>query len=49
MKNTIKKIMSTGILNSIALLIAAQSANQACMWFLHQPELPKEAERLKKH
>lgn len=45
----IKKIMSAGILNSIALILAVQSANQACGWFLHQLKFPKEAERLKKH
>ena len=33
--------MSDGILNSIIMLLAIQSANQACSWFLRQPEFPK--------
>jgi|InofroStandDraft_1065614.scaffolds.fasta_scaffold29848_3 hypothetical protein len=48
-KGIIKRYMSIGILNSIALMAAVQSANQACIWLLHQPEFPDEANVLKKH
>lgn len=48
-KNLVKKIMTIGALNSLALMLVAQSANQACMWFFHQPEFPEAANKFKKH
>lgn len=41
--------LSAGVLNSLALFMVSQSANQACMWFFHQPKFPESAYRLKKH
>ena len=48
-KNLVKKIMTIGALNSLALMLVAQSANQACMWIYHQPEFPEAANKFKKH
>ncbi len=49
LKNMMTKILSVGAINSLALLLVAQSANQACVWFFHQSELPEAANRFKKH
>lgn len=49
MKKLFKKVMSVGVLNSLALMMVAQSANQACIWFYHQPEFPEGADKYKKH
>jgi len=48
-KNFITKLMTAGVLNSLALMLVAQSANQACVWFYHQPELPEAASKFKRH
>lgn len=48
-KKLLKRLISTGVLNSLALLLVVQSANQACMWFFHQPKFPDSANRFKKH
>ena len=48
-KNYLKRLMSAGVLNSLALLLVFQSANQACMWFFHQPKFPESANKFKKH
>lgn len=49
LKNRLSKIMSMGVLNSLALLAVVQNVNQACAWFFHQPETPECANRFKKH
>ena len=36
------------ILNSLAVVLVASSANSACSWMFHQPEFPKEANRFKR-
>lgn len=48
-KKYLKRLMSTGVLNTLALLLVVQSANQACIWFFHQPKFPESANKLKKH
>lgn len=48
-KNFLKRLMSAGALNSLALLLVSQSANQACAWFFHQPKFPEGANKFKKH
>lgn len=45
MKAMMDKIRSVGLVNAIALALVIQTANQACMWVLHQSELPKEADK----
>ena len=49
LKSAVKKVMSVGLMNSLAIMLVAQSANQACLWFYHQPEFPESAGRFKKH
>lgn len=34
--------------NALAVLMVMQTANSACVWIIHQPEFPKEAEKFKK-
>lgn len=36
------------ILNSLAVVLVASSANSACSWMFHQPEFPKEANKFKR-
>ncbi len=48
-KKLVSKLMSVGVLNSLALVIVAQNVNQACMWFFHQPEAPESADCFKRH
>lgn len=40
------KVMT--ILNSLAVMFVASSANSACSWMFHQPEFPKEAEKFRR-
>lgn len=47
-KTMIGKIKSIGLINAVALALVIQTANQACMWVLHQSELPKEADKYRK-
>ena len=49
MKLIAKKIRKIGILNGLALLTVLVNANQACVWFYHQPEFPEKAEKFKKN
>lgn len=44
-----KKILTMGVLNSLALFAVCCSVNQMSMWFFHQPKMLKCAEILKKH
>ncbi len=48
-KKYLKRLMSAGVLNSLALFLVSQTANQACMWFFHQPKFSESANRFKKH
>lgn len=36
------------VVNSIALVLVAQSANSACTFYFHQPEFPEEANKYKR-
>ena len=36
-------------INALAMLLVVQTANSACIWVAHQPEFPKEADKLKKN
>ena len=45
-KTFFKKLV--GILNCFAMLLVAQSANAACIFYFHQPEFPVEANKFKK-
>lgn len=37
------------LLNSLAMVLAVQSANIACAWIFHQPEEPKELKKYRKY
>ena len=37
------------ITNDIALNLAKQNVNSACIWVFHQPEVPEEANKFKRH
>ncbi len=36
------------VIASLAVMVTAVSANSACLWLMHQPELPKSSECLKR-
>ncbi|MCR5835466.1 MAG: cyclic lactone autoinducer peptide [Lachnospiraceae bacterium] len=46
----LKRIMvkCSGVLNCIALLAVIQSANNTCVWIVHQPQFPDTAYKYKK-
>ena len=46
MKKMLLKI--AGIAASLALTVTAMSVNVACIFIIHQPKLPKGAEKLRK-
>lgn len=43
----LKKAMY-GCVNAAAVMLVIQTANSACMWLVHQPEFPKEANMRRK-
>ena len=46
-----RKLMGSkmaALVNCLALLLVMQTANSACLWIVHQPEFPKEADKFKK-
>lgn len=47
LKDILRKGMASCI-NALAMVMVVQSANSACVWVLHQPEFPKEAEKYRK-
>lgn len=46
MKDLKKKC--TKAVADLAMRVTSNTVNSACNWFMHQPELPKGAERLRK-
>ena len=47
LKRMLKKV-ALGWANALAMLMVMQTANSACVWVVHQPEFPEEANKLKK-
>lgn len=47
LKRMLKKV-ALGCVNVFAMMMVVQTANSACVWVVHQPEFPKEANRFKK-
>lgn len=43
-----KLVKLMGVVNCLALVMVAQTANAACMWILGQPEEPEEAKKMRK-
>lgn len=35
-------------INVLAMMMVVQTANSACVWIVHQPEFPSEANKFKK-
>ncbi|WP_303864845.1 cyclic lactone autoinducer peptide [Alkalibaculum bacchi] len=46
MKKIIMKI--SGLVASLALMVTIANVNSSCMFVMHQPKLPKGAEKLRK-
>lgn len=47
---TVKKFIMkfSGVIASLALMVTIANANSSCMFVMHQPKLPKGAEKLRK-
>ena len=46
--NFLKNKSAWCVLNCMALSIVALNAQQCCYWFMHQPEMPAEADKFRK-
>ena len=47
MEKVSKKVMSC--IAALALKTASANVNSCCMYVMHQPKVPKELDKLKKH
>lgn len=50
MKSKLGKLVMKfgGVFAALAVGVATMSANTACLWFAHQPELPEDVKKLRK-
>lgn len=48
MKKIMRKLSLHKIMNAVALFLAIDTVNSACMWIMYQPEVPVEMEEYKK-
>lgn len=48
MRNFFKKLNVCSVINAIALFLAINTVNSACMWIMYQPEVPEEMKEYKK-
>lgn len=48
MRNFLKKLNVCSVINAIALFLAINTVNSACMWIMYQPEVPEEMKEYKK-
>ena len=46
MRKTLVKF--SGVIASLALMVTAMNVNTTCIWLIHQPKLPKGAEKLRR-
>lgn len=46
--NVLTKKSVLGVVNSLALLFTIFSSQLLCVWYMHQPELPAEADKYRK-
>lgn len=44
--NFVRKMIT--VMNCLAVMLVAQTANSACIWIFHQPEFPQEANKYSK-
>ncbi len=47
LKRALKRMILRCV-NVLAMLMVVQTANSTCVWVVHQPEFPTEANKLKK-
>lgn len=47
MKNFLKKFNICSIANAVALFLAIDTVQSACMWVMYQPEVPEEMKEYK--
>ncbi|MBQ2116788.1 MAG: cyclic lactone autoinducer peptide [Lachnospiraceae bacterium] len=40
--NKLKSLKFMNLMNALALTLAIDSANAACVWIMHQPKVPEE-------
>lgn len=43
-----KNMKSVSLINKVAVKLASQSVNSACLWVHHQPVVPEAAKKLRK-
>lgn len=51
MKKAVNKVAKKnlfGVMNCLALLFVVLSSQLCCIWYLHQPEFPAEADKYRK-
>ncbi len=46
MRKTLVKL--SGVIVGLALMVTAMNVNTTCIWLIHQPKLPKGAEKLRR-
>lgn len=44
LKGMLKKVVM-GCVNAMAMMLVVQTVNSACVWIVHQPEVPREAKK----
>lgn len=48
MKKFSGKVNVCSVINAVALFLAIDTVNSACMWIMYQPKVPKEMEEYRK-
>ncbi len=48
MKKFLKGLNVCSVINAMALFLAVDTVNSACMWIMYQPEVPEEMEEYKR-
>lgn len=48
MKKCLGILNISSIINAVALFLAVDTVNSACMWIMYQPDVPKEMDEYKK-
>lgn len=48
MTKKLGKLNLCSVINAVALFLAINTVNSACMWIMYQPEVPEEMKEYKK-
>lgn len=48
MTKKLRKLNLCSVINAVALFLAINTVNSACMWIMYQPEVPEEMKEYKK-